>query len=334
MGEFCSSSLLHFKPIYTAVRCRSNFARSVANQLLRVVRMHFTMLWGPFTAKYLVKKCRIAYKKPTGTHEHTSDNIALARKFEKHTLEQITEEEKKAYEKYEDVRMEGLQCNAPGYNDNAAAIAQLWAELDRSTRQIGNPRLSEELWQKLCVHRYDRARITRSKFLKLFETQPRTGALLSWTVTRREEHLCRMPATHGDCGQTSVPQNKCFANDQTSRCRSWWNTDTDLPWTTCRSGYGGRRGRAILLRAPTLPTRASALVKRRKRGRANPTTATCAKSCRPLPTLPGHGCPRWPDVFDYCTKRRSSSLPDPSFYGTRAEFQKSSKQRRATYRNT
>ena len=103
-------------------------------------------MFGQYTSKYLIKKCSVAYRKPAGIHERTSDNIVLAKQFEKSWLDDITVDERLLYSEYADVRMEQVQCNVPGYNDNAQAIRQLWCELEHATKQYNNPYLTDDLW--------------------------------------------------------------------------------------------------------------------------------------------------------------------------------------------
>ena len=103
-------------------------------------------MWGKYTAKYMARKSIVAYCRPVGLHERTSDNIAVACKFDKTTLDEITPEEAEIYKHFKDVRMENFQCSTPGFNDHAKAIAQIWGELEASTKHFGNEMLTEDLW--------------------------------------------------------------------------------------------------------------------------------------------------------------------------------------------
>ncbi len=79
-------------------------------------------MWGTYTAKYLIRKSTVAYGRPVGLHERTSDNIAVARHFDKAKLENITAEDAKRYKHFKDVKMENFQCSIPGFNDHEKAI--------------------------------------------------------------------------------------------------------------------------------------------------------------------------------------------------------------------
>ena len=160
-------------------------------------------MWGQHTAKYMVRKCTVAYCRPAGLHERTSDNIAAARKFDKSLLEQFTPEDKEWYEQYRDVKMEeNFQCSVPGYNDNAKAIAQVWGELDSAMRHFGNDMLSGDLWStanRLCsqVHAPHDHVQSINDFIRQ-ETQHRMLAIVDRDVARR--------ASMDEKGYIALPQ--------------------------------------------------------------------------------------------------------------------------------
>jgi hypothetical protein len=104
-------------------------------------------MYGPFTARYLVKKSAIHMRRPPGLHERTSDNIAIAKTFEKTSLDTISEEKAAEYRAYSDVQLEDYQCSLPGYNDDEKAISQMWSTLRTATTACGNQQLTDDLWE-------------------------------------------------------------------------------------------------------------------------------------------------------------------------------------------
>ena len=141
-----SSSLLGMRPVILRIRSRSNYARHCANRLLGILQYHQAQMWGEQIAQFLRKKSRVLQQKPTGIHERTSDNIKLAKNFNRQQLEQIDEARAEEYRQFRDVRLQPYQCNVPGFNDDAHAIAQLWRGCADATQHLHNVFLEEDLW--------------------------------------------------------------------------------------------------------------------------------------------------------------------------------------------
>ena len=103
-------------------------------------------MWGPNVGRFLVRKSRVLQQRPVGLHEKTSDNIRLAKKFDRGQYEAIDCLEAEGFRKFEDVRLEPYQCSVPGYNDEATAISLMWRACNDATRHLDNPWLDEALW--------------------------------------------------------------------------------------------------------------------------------------------------------------------------------------------
>ena len=121
-----SSTLLSARPVCIRVKCRSTFVRHGAHHFFGVLRDHYTRMWGPNVGRFLVRKSRVLQQRPVGLHEKTSDNIRLAKKFDRGQYDAIDCREAEGFRKFDDVRLEPYQCSVPGYNDEATAISLMW----------------------------------------------------------------------------------------------------------------------------------------------------------------------------------------------------------------
>ncbi len=104
-------------------------------------------MWGPYTARYLIKKSKLLEGLPSRVQEKTTDNITAAKQIDKTDVQNISERAATLYRSFADVVLEPYQCNVPGHQDVHQAIRTMWGEIQRTIAKLGNPLLDDDLWE-------------------------------------------------------------------------------------------------------------------------------------------------------------------------------------------